>query len=178
MNRQTATHNRHLAILHSIVQTYIETGEPVASRTVARRLREDWSPATIRNVMADLFEEGYLAQPHTSAGRIPTEKAFQSYVRTLSGRRLTNEEVLRLRSVLNQTETVQGYVQMSTHLLMEMTRGFCIAAAVPTSSQALDQIDLLALADRRVLIVLVMRDRMVRNRVVALQEAISQDELH
>ena len=83
MTRQSASQVRHLAILHSIVQTYIETGEPVASRTVARRLRENLSPATVRNIMADLYEEGYLAQPHTSAGRIPTEKAFQSYVHSL-----------------------------------------------------------------------------------------------
>ena len=64
---------RKLEILHAIVKAYIETGEPVASRSIARARRDSLSPASIRNVMADLYDEGYLSQPHTSAGRIPTE---------------------------------------------------------------------------------------------------------
>src|SRR5215204_5244345 len=115
MNRQTATHNRNLEILHSVVQEYIETGEPVASKTVARRLREDLSPATVRNIMADLFEEGYLAQPHTSAGRVPTEKAFQSYVHSLNQRRILSAELQRLRMELSQLETMQARVERSSH---------------------------------------------------------------
>ena len=65
---------RHVEVLHAIVQNYIETGEPVASRTIARKY--PMSSASIRNVMADLLEEGYLSQPHTSAGRVPTERAY------------------------------------------------------------------------------------------------------
>ena len=71
-------------VLHEIVEAYIETGEPVASRSIARRRRDPLSAASIRNVMADLDDEGYLSQPHTSAGRVPTEKAFRSYVQSLS----------------------------------------------------------------------------------------------
>ena len=71
---------RSLEVLHEIVESYIATGEPVASRFIARRRRDGLSAASIRNVMADLDEEGYLSQPHTSAGRVPTEKAFRSYV--------------------------------------------------------------------------------------------------
>src|ERR671911_62689 len=100
MSKPSAGQARHVAILHAIVQTYIETGEPVASRTVARRLREDLSPASIRNIMADLFEEGLLAQPHTSAGRVPTEKAFQSYVNSLAADRVLAAELYRLQSEL------------------------------------------------------------------------------
>ncbi|HEX6897966.1 MAG TPA: heat-inducible transcription repressor HrcA, partial [Bryobacteraceae bacterium] len=66
---------REQEILHSIVECYIQTGEPVASRTIARQRRDGLSAATVRNVMADLCDEGYLSQPHTSAGRVPTEKA-------------------------------------------------------------------------------------------------------
>jgi heat-inducible transcriptional repressor len=177
MNRQTATHNRHLAILHSIVQTYIETGEPVASRTVARRLREDLSPATIRNIMADLYAEGYLAQPHTSAGRIPTEKAFQSYVHSLTQRRVLSVELERLRAELSHLETMQARVERSSHILTEMTRGLGIAAAIPTPSQTLDQVELVSLPERRVLMIVATRDHMVRNRVVSLNEDLSTDEL-
>jgi heat-inducible transcriptional repressor len=177
MNRQTASRARHLAILHSVVQTYIETGEPVASRTVARRLREDLSPATIRNIMADLYEEGYLAQPHTSAGRIPTEKAFQSYVESLSQRRILSAELERLRNELSELETMQARVERSSHILSEMTRGLGIAAAIPTPSQTLDQVELVSLPERRVLMIVATRDHMVRNRVVSLNQELQPDEL-
>src|SRR3954463_182615 len=110
MRRQSALTDRTVGILHAIVQTYIETGEPVASRTIARRLTLDLSPASIRNIMADLYEEGYLSQPHTSAGRIPTEKAFQSYVKTLVARRILSAEVSRLRNELGEVESMRARV--------------------------------------------------------------------
>ena len=128
--------------------------------------------------MADLLDEGYLMQPHTSAGRIPTEKAFQSYVKSLTARRILVAELQRIRSEFQQLETVQARVERSSHLLMEMTRGLGIAAAIPTPSQTLDQVDFLALADRRVLMIVATRDHMVHNRVVVMNETVSQDELH
>ena len=178
MSRPPAGQARHVAILHAIVQTYIETGEPVASRTVARRLREDLSPASIRNIMADLYEEGWLAQPHTSAGRIPTEKAFQSYVNSLAAHRVLTAELHRLQAELRNLETMQARVERSSHMLMEMTRGLAIAAAIPTASPILDQIDFVALPDRRILMIVATRDHMVRNRVVSVTEQITQEELH
>ena len=177
MARHAAPASRNLAILHSIVQTYIETGEPVASRTVARRLGDSLSPASVRNIMADLYEEGYLAQPHTSAGRIPTEKAFQSYVRALTARRTLATELHRLRVELGEIETMQGRVEHSSHVLTEMTNSLGIAAAIPTAGHTLDQVDLLALGDRKVLMVVVTGDHVVRNRVVTAKENLSADEL-
>jgi heat-inducible transcriptional repressor len=177
MNRQLSSQPRNLAILHSIVEEYIETGEPVASRTVAHRIRENLSSATVRNIMADLYEEGYLAQPHTSAGRVPTEKAFQSYVHSLSQRRILSAELNRLRSELAHLETMQARVERSSHILTEMTHGLGIAAAIPTPSQTLDQVELVSLPDRRVLMIVATRDHMVRNRVVGLNEQLSLDEL-
>jgi len=176
MRLQAAT-DRTIAILNSIVQSYIETGEPVASRTVAKRLREHLSPASIRNIMADLYEDGYLAQPHTSAGRVPTEKAFRVYVKSIVARRIVGVEVHRLRSELNRTDTVEQRVERSSRLLEEMTRGLGIAAAISTSSQTLDQVQLVSLGERRVLMVVVTRDQMVRNRVVTLSETLSAEEL-
>jgi len=169
---------RDLDILHSIVQSYIETGEPVASRTVSRGRADGLSAASIRNVMADLFDEGFLAQPHTSAGRIPTEKAFRSYVQTLVRGRLLSAELQRIRHELAQIATIEERVVRSSHLLTEMTRSVGITAAIPTSNQLLDQIELLLLADRRILMIVATRDHMVRNRVVSLDEPIPQDELY
>jgi heat-inducible transcriptional repressor len=164
-------------VLHAIVQSYIETGVPVASRTISRRRRDALSPASIRNVMADLCEDGFLSQPHTSAGRIPTEKAFRSYVQTLARGRVLLAELQRLRNELGQIETMGGRVERSSHMLTEMTQSIGIAAAIPTSSRILDQIELIGLSDHRVLMVVVTRDQMVQNKVVALDETIPQDEL-
>src|SRR4051794_26994444 len=128
MSRHSALDQRNVAILHLIVQAYIETGEPVASRTIAKRLGQNLSPASIRNIMADLVEQGYLAQPHTSAGRIPTEKAFQSYVNSLAARRLVSHELSRILAELGEADTVQRRVQRSSYLLMQMSHGVGIAA--------------------------------------------------
>src|SRR4030081_3312525 len=114
---------REIDILHSIVESYIQTGEPVASRTIARHRTDNLSPATIRNTMADLCDAGYLSQPHTSAGRVPTEKAFRSYVQSLTRGRLLVGELHRLRSELSQMNTMEGRVERSSHMLTEMTRG-------------------------------------------------------
>jgi heat-inducible transcriptional repressor len=168
---------REIDILHSIVESYIQTGEPVASRTIARQRKDNLSPATIRNTMADLCDGGYLSQPHTSAGRVPTEKAFRSYVQSLARSRLLIAEMQRLRNELSLMNTMEARVERSSHMLMEMTSSVGITAAIPTSSQTLDQVELIGLADQRVLMVVVTRDRMVHNRVVSLGEPVSQDEL-
>jgi heat-inducible transcriptional repressor len=168
---------REIDILHSIVESYIQTGEPVASRTIARHRKDNLSPATVRNVMADLCDGGYLSQPHTSAGRVPTEKAFRSYVQSLARSRLLIAELQRLRSELSLLTTMEARVERSSHMLTEMTSSVGITAAIPTSSQTLDQVELIGLSDQRVLMVVVTRDRMVRNRVVSLGEPVSQDEL-
>jgi heat-inducible transcriptional repressor len=168
---------REIDILHSIVESYIQTGEPVASRTIARHRKDNLSPATVRNVMADLCDGGYLSQPHTSAGRVPTEKAFRSYVQSLARSRLLIAELQRLRSELSLLTTMEARVERSSHMLMEMTSSVGITAAIPTSSQTLDQVELIGLAGQRVLMIVVTRDRMVHNRVVSLSEPVSQDEL-
>src|SRR5436305_4426002 len=166
---------RHYDVLHAIVHNYIETGEPVASRTISRRY--PMSPASIRNVMADLLEQGYLSQPHTSAGRVPTSAAYSSYVKTLVGSRIIQVELERLKSEIRREGTVEGRIERSSQLLTEITRNFGIAAAIPTENRILDSVELLSLPDRRVLMVVVTRDGMVRNKVITIDDLIPQDEL-
>ncbi len=168
---------RNRELLHEIVEAYIETGEPVASRSIARRRGDSLSAASIRNVMADLDEEGYLCQPHTSAGRIPTEKAFRSYIQSLTLRRLAVAEIERLRADIGRLETVEQRVEYTSRMLMDMTRGVGIAAAMPHASPALEHIELVGLPDHRVLMVVVTCDHEVHNRVVTLGELVSSDEL-
>src|SRR5579872_2053995 len=168
---------RHQEILHTIVRAYIETGEPVGSRTISQRRNSELSPASIRNVMADLADAGYLSQPHTSAGRVPTEKAFRFYVRSLNASRVASFESERLRNEFAGLHTIGARVERSSHILTELTRNVGIAAAIPALAQELDQIELVPLAENRVLMILVTRDHMVRNRVVALDEPAAPDEL-
>jgi heat-inducible transcriptional repressor len=167
---------RYQEILNSIVRAYIETGEPVSSRTISKLRQNALSPASIRNVMADLADEGYLSQPHTSAGRIPTDKAFRMYVSSLSVNRM-GAETGRLANEFRQLETIPERVERSSYVLVELTKNVGIAAAIPELAQELDQIQLVPLSDRRVLMVLVTMDHMVRNRVILLDEASSPEEL-
>lgn len=176
MNHLAALTPRHLDVLHAIVQNFIETGEPVSSRVIARKY--PMSPASIRNMMADLLEEGYLSQPHTSAGRIPTARAYQSYVKTLFGSRLVQTELDRLHLEIQNAGRVEARIERSSKLLTEITKNFGIAAAIPTENQTLDQVELLALPDRRILMVVITRDRMVRNKVIDVEDHVSQDELN
>src|SRR5438270_10560523 len=101
---------RHQEILSSIVRAYIETGEPVGSRTVSKQREDGLSPASIRNAMADLADEGYLSQPHTSAGRIPTEKAFRHYVSSLAAGRIPMAAAQRVRAELSELESMQARI--------------------------------------------------------------------
>jgi heat-inducible transcriptional repressor len=175
MQNDVGLNFRSQDILRSIVRAYIETGEPLGSRTLSKLgSGGSLSPASIRNTMADLADEGYLYQPHTSAGRIPTDKAFQFYVKTLTARPTHNPKIV---AELSEAGDVEECVQKTSRMLTEMTRNVGIAAALPATQQQLEHIELISLADRRVLMILVTRDRTVRNRVVVLEEAISPDEL-
>jgi heat-inducible transcriptional repressor len=134
------------------------------------------SAASIRNVMADLADEGFLCQPHTSAGRIPTAKAFRFFVNSLQAR-VTPSESERLRTEFSNLHSVGARMERSSHVLMELTRNVGIAAVLPAVTQELDQIELVTLADQRVLMILVTRDGMVRNRIVAVEQPVSPEEL-
>lgn len=175
MNPLGALTPRHFDVLHAVVRNYIETGEPVASRTIARKY--PMSPASIRNMMADLLEAGYLSQPHTSAGRVPTERAYQSYANTLLGSRIVQGELERLQIEIQRAGSVEARIERSSKLLTEITRNFGIAAAIPTENQTLDKVELLSLPDRRILMVVITRDRMVRNKVITVDDPAPQDEL-
>lgn len=167
--------SRHFDILHAIVQDYIETGQPVASRSIAGR--RPLSAASIRNMMGDLTDAGYLSQPHTSAGRVPTDSAFRSYAKTLVQSKIVQADLDRMHVDLQRSPTVEDRIERSSKLLTELTKHLGIAAAIPTGNQTLDQIELLLLPDRRVLMIVLTRDKIVRNKVVSVDDNLTQQEL-
>ena len=167
-------------ILFSIVKAYIETGEPQGSRTISRAFgtaQSTLSPASIRNIMADLTDEGYLSQPHTSAGRIPTERAFRAFVDSLSARSLPTFNADTLSAHFRGVGSLEAGFVRASQLLTELTRAVGITAAVRTGGEELDRIELIGLSDRRVLTVVITRDGNVSNRVVSLNECLSTADL-
>src|SRR5437660_4450449 len=117
---------RERVILHAIVHAYIDTGEPVGSRTVSRLGARSLSPATIRNVMADLADDGYLAQPHTSAGRIPTGKAFRDFASAVPTRSVPAVDRDRIFARMQSGESLEERVGIASRILTEMTRNVVI----------------------------------------------------
>jgi len=174
-NRQLNARER--SILHLIVREYIESGEPVGSRTLSRMRDLALSPASIRNVMADLVDDGYLAQPHTSAGRIPTEKAFRDFVESVPPSPLSPDERRQIFSAIQNADTIEERVDRASRVLGQITRHVGIVTALPRSSQELEHLELVGLSDQRVLMIVATRDRLVRNRVVRLDRNLSTDEL-
>ncbi len=148
---------RERAILHQIVNAHIESGEPIGSRTLARLRHLSLSPATIRNVMADLADEGYLAQPHTSAGRVPTDKTFRDFAASVPTRPLPHADRKRIYTRMQSAVSLEDRVATASSVLTEFTHNVGIATALPVSSQELEHIELVGLSDRRVLMVLATR---------------------
>jgi heat-inducible transcriptional repressor len=176
MPGETNIGNREREILTAIVETFISTGEPVGSRTLARSNREGLSPASIRNVMADLSDAGYLEQPHTSAGRIPTTEAYRYYVEQISGTaRLAPQEEAMISDSLGGVSDVQEFMERTSHVLSLISRNVGVAVANSGPKNALEHVYFSRLADQKVLAVVVTRSGLVRDRVLRLD--LSQSDL-
>jgi heat-inducible transcriptional repressor len=175
---QTGPHigEREREILTAIVETFIATGEPVGSRTLARANREGLSPATIRNVMADLSDAGLLEQPHTSAGRVPTTEAYRYYVEQLTGKaRLSDEDENIIQGSLHGISDVQEFMERTSHVLSLISHNVGVAVALGGPKNALEHVYFSRLSDQKVLAVLVTRSGLVRDRVLRLE--LPQSEL-
>src|SRR5579862_3254767 len=123
--------NREREILTAIVEAFISTGEPVGSRVLSRASREGLSPATIRNVMADLADAGYLEQPHTSAGRVPSPAAFRYYVEQLTGNaRISSEDEGMIQDTLHGITDVQEFMERTSHVLSLDRKSVGVAVAL------------------------------------------------
>ncbi|MGI9330473.1 MAG: heat-inducible transcriptional repressor HrcA [Gammaproteobacteria bacterium] len=177
----TEPSERAQAILRALVEYYIRDGQPVGSRTLARRAGLSLSPASIRNVMADLEELGLVAAPHTSAGRVPTAKGYRLFVDTLIKLQpLGNQELHNLQShVLEQSDELdhQALAQRASSALSAITSLAGVVTLPRPAIMTLRQIEFLPLSDRRVLAILVVNDSDVQNRILQMERDYSVDEL-
>jgi heat-inducible transcriptional repressor len=167
------------AVLLAIVDNYIQTGEPVGSRTISKITGLGLSAATIRNVMADLTEQGFLEQPHTSAGRVPTDKGYRYYVNA----RTTSEPVGKttreavLDALGDPTAGLETLLANTTKVLAELTRFTGIVASPHVESTRLKLVEFLRIAPQQIFVVLITQSHMVHTRIVRLSEDLSQDFL-
>ena len=175
---------RQREILTAIIEQYIATGEPVSSGTIARLENLASGPAssaTIRNEMAELAEQGLLEQPHTSAGRVPSARAFRLYVEQISGRQLSSPSSIELHSRIDTSFAgvagAEALLERTSQVLAVLSSGVGLAMSTASSHDTLEHVHFSRLADRRVLAVVVTRSGMVRDRVLSLDRDLTTLEL-
>jgi heat-inducible transcriptional repressor len=177
--RRDVLDERAQTLLRVLVDKYIREGQPVGSRTLSRDSGLDLSPATIRNIMSDLEELGFVDSPHTSAGRIPTIKGYRFFVDTLIKLTPPNgDDLLRFAQGLNEVAGDPQALAISvSNLLSAVTRLAGIVTVPRRAQTSLRQIEFLPLSGKRVLAILVVNDREVQNKIVNVQRDFSADEL-
>jgi len=169
--------HRAQLLLKTLVERYISDGQPVGSRTLSRQSGLDLSPATIRNVMADLEEMGFIASPHTSAGRIPTPRGYRFFVDTLlTVQPLDALQVHRLENQLLPNDP-QKLITSASKLLSDLSSFAGIVMTPKRRSDAFRHIEFLRLSDKRILLILVSADENVQNRIIFTEHDYSASEL-
>ena len=170
--------DRKLAVLRAIVEDYVATQEPVGSKTLVERHQLGVSPATVRNDMAALEEEGLIAQPHTSAGRIPTDKGYRLFVDRLSQvKPLSPAERRAITTLLEGAVDLDDVVQRSVRLLAQLTRQVAIVQYPTLSRSTVRQIELVTLSTTRVLVVLILSTGRLEQRIVELPDPVNDEEI-
>jgi heat-inducible transcriptional repressor len=168
-------------VLRGIIDSYIDHSEPVGSRTLSRQLEVQLSPATIRNIMSDLSELGFLTQPHTSGGRIPTDKAYRYYVDTLVvANQLPShiERHLQELSLLGSTSPVEALLQNTSRVLAGLTQFVCLVTAPKSEVSRLQRIEFIKISARKILVILVTKSGIIRNKIIDTPEELAQEFLN
>lgn len=168
--------DRKKKILNMLIETYLKTGEPVGSRTISKDSELNLSSATIRNEMSDLEELGYLLSPHTSAGRIPSDKGYRFYVDQLIERQ--DREVSEIKELMvSKTEKLERNLKQVVQYLAQNTGLPTVIAAPSITKNRVKFVQLSALAEHQILSVVVMEGNVVRNRVIELDADLNNEEL-
>lgn len=170
---------REAQVLRSIIREHVLTGEPIASRTVSRGTRLDLSPATIRNIMAALAERGLLSQPHASAGRIPTTRAYRFYVdRMMERPRMRTTQAAEIQRALRESRgEIPDLLAEASRQLSRLSNQVGVVLGPEMERVRLEHFELVRLDPRRVVAIVVGRSGLVTNRIVAAGEPLDQAEL-
>jgi len=178
-DRDEGLNERAQSLLRVLVESYIRDGQPVGSRALSRESGLNLSSATIRNVMADLEEFGFVASPHTSAGRIPTDKGYRFFVDTLLRvQPLESSAVTEIRRQLDSShDSSKALVEAASQLLSSVTQLAGVVTLPSTEQASITHVEFVGLSENRVLAVLVLNDREVQNRIIQLERRYGPDEL-
>jgi heat-inducible transcriptional repressor len=169
---------RRLSVLRAIVEDYVKTEEPVGSKALVERHGLGVSPATVRNDMAALEEEGYITAPHTSAGRVPTDKGYRLFVdRLTTVKPMTAAEKRAIAGFLEGAVDLDDVVTRSTRLLSQLTRQVAVVQYPTLSRSTVRHVELVALAPTRLLLVLILSTGRVEQRLLEVTEEVSEETL-
>jgi heat-inducible transcriptional repressor len=170
--------NRAREILREVIRSFIESGEPVGSRTIAKIYPEGLSAASIRNIMADLEEMGLLSQPHTSAGRVPTDRGYRYFVDSLlTGMEVPRSDREQVNEVVRRQVTVPEVLHEISRLISRLTHQVGFVVSPDHTRAVLKHIEFISLAKQRVLVILVDTAGVIYNRVADTSEELPQEEL-
>ncbi len=171
--------DRKIKILEAIINDYIETGEPIGSRTIAKKYDLGVSSATIRNEMSDLEELGLIIQPHTSSGRIPSDKGYRLYVDTLMGHReLTEEETDFLKNVVVNNINHMDYLMEQTARALSMLTNYATVISKPkVEEDKIKHIQLVPLDESAIIAVVVTENKSIKNYVIPVEREFSAKDL-
>lgn len=172
----TELDERKRKILKAIIQTYLETGEPVGSRTISKYTDLNLSSATIRNEMSDLEEMGYILQPHTSAGRIPSDKGYRLYVDELM--REKEQEVADIKNmVIEKTDRMEKVLQQVVKVLASSTNYATLITGPEYHRNKVKFIQLSKVNEEQLLAVIVVEGNLVKNQMIDLDETINDEQI-
>ncbi len=170
--------DRKLAVLRAIVEDYVATEEPVGSKALVERHGLGVSPATVRNDMAALEDEGFITQPHTSAGRVPTDKGYRLFVdRLTTVKPMSGAEKRAIATLLDGAVDLDDVVQRSVRLLSQLTRQVAVMQYPTLSGSTVRHVELVSLAPTRLLVVLILSTGRVEQRLVDLDAELTEDAL-
>ena len=178
-NKELELSERQLTILDAIIRNYLATGEPVGSRTISKYTDLNLSSATIRNEMSDLEEMGYIVQPHTSAGRIPSDKGYRLYVdHLIEQNEKKDKEISDMKEfVIEKTEKMDKILKQAAKMLATNTNYATLVSAPDVNHNKVKFIQLSQVDDQHLLAVIVMNNNMVRNKMVNLYEALDNETI-
>jgi heat-inducible transcriptional repressor len=170
--------DRKLAVLRAIVEDYVATEEPVGSKALVERHGLGVSPATVRNDMAALEDEGFIAQPHTSAGRVPTDKGYRLFVdRLTTVKPMSAAEKRAISTFLDGAVDLDDVVHRSVRMLSQLTRQVAVVQYPTLSRSTVRHVDVIALSDTRLLLVLILSTGRVEQRLVEVDRPVTEDQL-
>lgn len=170
---------RKLKILEAIISNYLDTAEPVGSRTLSRNYELDVSPATIRNEMSDLEELGFILQPHTSAGRIPSDKGYRLYVDMLmSANNKDEQHISHVKELVHRAGRIENLLQEIANLIAKETSLMAVASTPQYTKCKVKNIQLIALEEQKVLAVIVTDGNMANNFVFEVTNIMEQKKLN